>query len=146
MRLAGKLLLFIALLIVALVVVPFGRIGWSEALVNERTFSEPFFWFNSPEAILWGFELLYFFVFGVLVASLFSSKAPRLFAFAFGAICGVVHFWLSRDHIMPEAPSSLYVWVYGTYAMPAIGALVGALALKLVPNYSFKRTADVGLR
>ena len=146
MKLAAKLLVFVVLVIVAVVAASFGRVGWSEALTNERTFTEPFAWFNSPEAISWGFELLFFFAFGMLVARLFQPEAPRLWAFAFGAICGALHFWLSRDHFASEAPWSLYVWAYGNYVMPAVGALLGALALQWVPNYSFKRTADVGLR
>src|SRR5262249_14311297 len=117
MKLAWKLLAFASLLIAVTVIAPFGRAAWSEALVNNRTFSEPFIWFNSPEAIYWAFELLFFFAFGLLVAALFRSSHSHRWALAFGAAGGAFHFLLSRDQLMRGAPWSLYIWVYGNYVM-----------------------------
>ena len=146
MNFVAKLVVFCALLLAALALAPFARHSWFMTFVNERTFSTSLSWFNPPQAIFWLFELLFFFIFGVLVAWLFRSTAPLSCALFFGAICGAFHFWLSKDHFAPEAPATMYVWVYGNYVMPLVGALLGAFALQLAPNYSFKRTTGIGLR
>jgi hypothetical protein len=141
--LASKLLQFSALLAIATFGAQYARALWFKAFINDRTFSEPFIWFDSGHAILWCFELLFFFLFGLLVAGLFRSNRPHQWALAFGAICGAFHFLSSRDHFTQEASWSFHLWVYGVYFMPALGALLGAIALQLVSNNSFKRT---GLR
>ena len=125
MNLTSKKVAFCALLIAALASAPYARHLWFESFVVDRTFSTSFIWFDPGQAISWLFELLFFFFFGLLVARLFRANAPFSWALVLGAICAAEHLLYTTNFIY-EASPSVYVWAYGTYAMPLIGVLFGA--------------------
>jgi len=140
-QLAWRISVFCLLVLVASNAARFGRAGWFEAFVNNRTFHEPFGWLDIAGLILWSFEFLFFFAMGILVSGLFRSHRPGLWALAFGAICGALHLLPSHHGFSPDASWSVYFWVYSIYFIPALAAWTGAFSHKLVPNYSLKRTA-----
>ncbi len=139
-QIVQKAFAFCALLVAACLGAHVGRIAWFHAFINERMFSEPFAWFNSPQALSWSFELLFFFVFGVVVGWIFRTSKPRLWGFALGAICGALHFFGAVDLLQPEAPISIYFWVYGVYAVPSLGALLGATTSQWISGHSMGPT------
>ena len=135
---ARRTLIFVVLVVVAIVAGQFGRMGWFAAFVENRTFSEPFGILDWASLISWCFEFLFFFAFGVVIASLFSSNHPLRWSFAFGGICGALRFSWSHYHFYSEANWATYFWAYGSSFMPALGALAGAKAAQLLSAWRIR--------
>jgi len=125
-QLAWRIAVFCLLALVTSNAALYGRGGWFEAFVSNRTFVEPFGWLDAGSLIMWAFELLLFFALGVVVSGLFRAYRPSLWALTFGAICGVLHFLPSQHWFAHDAPRSAYFWLYGVYFIPAFGAWLGS--------------------
>jgi len=125
---AWKFAVFGLLVLTAVVCSQLGRVGWFEAFIDNRIFSVPFGILDWAQLISWCFEFLFFFACGVLVAGLFIANGPRWWGFAFGLICGLLHFLGSGNGFTSNATWSTYFWAYGVYLVPALGAFVGASA------------------
>jgi len=127
-----RLVAFVILLKVATYGAWYGSAGWDEAFVNERTFSLSFGWFNWGSLISWSFYLIFFFALGLLVASSFGPPHATWWAVALGLAYGLLSLQHSGHFFQPGDSWGAYVFAYGTYAMPALGSLCGALAAKLL--------------
>ena len=141
MKVFWKLVAFVVLLKVASYGGWYGSAGWDEAFVNERTFTLSFGWFNWATLISWSFYLLFFFALGLLVASSFGPPHAAWWAIALGVVYGLERLRHSGHFFQPDDGWFTYLFAYGTYVMPALGALCGAAAADL---FARRRASQVG--
>ena len=122
----GRMAIFLAIFIAVVIFVDPLRHWWWMTAVANRSFTSSFVWLDYAYCLIWLFEFAWSFVAGFLVA-LVMRAAPVPWAVALGAVAGFMHFLLAHDHIAPGAPAIYPVWVYGTYAVPLLGAFLGAI-------------------
>ena len=138
MKVIWKLVTFVILLKLAGFGAWYGSAGWNEAFVNERTFTLWFGWFYWGALIAWSFYLILFFALGLLVASSFGPPHATWWAVALGLAYGLVRLQHSGFFY---GVWSADLFSSGAYVVPAIGALCGALAAKLLAR---RRVMPVG--
>ena len=128
MKVLLRLVAFVILLKLATYGAWYGSVGWNEAFVNERTFTLWFGWFYWGALISWSFYFIFFFALGLLVARSFGTPHATWWAIALGLAYGLVR--LQRSGFFYVGWST-DLFSCGTYIMPALGALCGALSAKL---------------
>ena len=121
-----NLVIWMATLAFATFAIPPLRLFWSHLTLNGHTFSTSLIWLHYGYLLIWLFEFLWSFVVGVALARALRSNYTLSVASSLGIAAGLLHFLRSRNYINPEAHWSTYVWVYGEYFVPAIGAAIGA--------------------
>jgi len=126
MSLLYRIVVFALLLTVAIYGGWYGSAGWDSAFINERVFSAPFGWVEWASLISWSFFLIFFFALGLLFAALFGPPYSVWWALALGCAYGFRYFRLSGHSFQPDANWATYFFAYGTYFMPALGAVAGA--------------------
>jgi hypothetical protein len=125
-RLAWNLAVSGALFLAAGYVVPVLRSWWYETIFQGHRFSTPFVWIDPAHALIWLFEFSWSLVAGLILGRLVASSHIVIWAFIFGILCGLLHFLGSHDAFGAGAYWSTYVWVYGQYMVPGLGAAAGA--------------------
>ena len=125
-QLARDLALSGALFLGAGYLVPVLRSWWFEAMFQRRTFSVPFVWLDPSHALIWVFEFSWAVAAGLILGRLLLFSRVVSWAFVFGLLCGLLHFLRSRDAFGVGAHWSAYIWVYGQYILPGLGAAAGA--------------------
>jgi hypothetical protein len=94
-----------------------------DAFVESRSFAAPMTW---ALGMTWGFDFAWSLVLGALLGAVLRSGSAMLWAAAAGIAYGSVDFALTRHHLSSALPWSLYAWIYGQYAVPCVGAVIGA--------------------
>jgi hypothetical protein len=102
-------------------------------LLEGKTFSSQFLWFDPIHAIYWAFTFIWSFVVGATVVALFPSSRFKAAALA-GATAGLVRALATRAWISDDANWPTFVWVYGEYFIPLLGAVVGAAVMHRLPT------------
>jgi hypothetical protein len=122
-----RMVLFLAIFASVIIFVDPLRQWWWMTVIANRSFVSPFQWLDYAYCLIWLFEFMWSMVAGFLVALVMRSYASVSWALALAAVCGVMNFLLTHDHIGAEAPWIYPVWVYGTYLVPLLGAFIGAV-------------------
>ena len=107
---------------------PWARIGWSAIAVPE-SYSTTLAWLDYAFLSEWTFEFLWAGAFGVLLTRALRSRGVFWWSLLIGIQLGASHFAFSRWHFASDAPLSVYVWAYGQYVVPVIGAVVASLSV-----------------
>jgi len=114
------------------------RAWWFDAVLVGRSF--PSFrgtweWLDLASLGVWAFEFAWSLVVGVVAAFMVRSRHRVLWAVSCGALGGFAEFLISRNTLSPIAPWTDYVWAYGTYFVPMLGAgLAAAIVSALLPR------------
>jgi len=101
---------------------PWARLGWSTIFVPESHSTTVARIFLSD----WTFEFLWGAAFGVLLTRSLRSRGAFWWSLSLGVGLGLSHFALSRWHLRLDMPAYFYVWAYGQYLMPVIGAVAAS--------------------
>jgi len=125
MKNRGAAILAVATVLVVLYVIPSLRTTLVWPLLEGRTFSSQFLWFEPVHAIYWAFAFAWSFAAGAIGAAVFPSSWLQAAAMT-GAVAGLTRALTTRNWIAEHAGWSTYVWVYGEYFVPLVGAIVGA--------------------
>lgn len=125
-QLARNLAISGALFIGAGYLVPVLRSWWFQAMFRGQRFSVPFVWLDPSHALIWLFEFSWSLVAGLILGLLLRSSRVVGWAFVFGILSGVLHFVRAHDVFGAGAHWSSYVWAYGQYIVPGLGAAAGA--------------------
>ena len=124
-----------AALLAAWFMTPWARTGWFLIAVP-RSYSTSFAWLDYAFVSLWVFQLLWAVLFGAILAWLLKSKSALWWSLLLGLVLGLSQLVGSTYHFAANASPSTYVWAYGQYVVPAIGALVASWAV--VKHWSTK--------
>lgn len=125
MKLRDFLICIALMLPVVVLLLPL-RAWWFQAVLEGRSFPVTSEWLSLAELGVWAFEFAWSLVVGVVVALLIRSRRRIFFAVLCGALGGFAEFLIIQDTFSPIAPWTTYVWAYGTYFVPMLGAGVGA--------------------
>ena len=125
MRLRDFLICFALMLPVVVLLLPL-RAWWFQAVLEGRSFPVTSNWLNLAELGVWAFEFAWSLVVGVVAALLFRSRRRVLLAVVCGAVGGFAEFLIIQDTFSPIASWTTYVWAYGKYFVPMLGAGIGA--------------------
>jgi len=104
---------------------PWARIGWSAIAVPE-SYSTTFAWLDYAFLSYWAFEFLWAAVFGTLLTRTLRLRGAFWWSLFVGVGLGSSHFVFSRWHFAPDVRPAVYVWVYGQFVMPVVGAVVAS--------------------
>ena len=125
MRLRDFLICFALMLPVIVLLLPL-RAWWFQTVLEGRSFPVTADWLDLAELGVWAFEFTWSLVVGVVAALLVRSRRRVFFAVVCGALGGFAEFLIIRDNFSPIAPWTTYVWAYGKYFVPMLGAGIGA--------------------
>jgi len=95
---------------------------WSQAVLLGHTFESQW-----SLALFWGFDFFMALVAALVLALLVANSRPLLWVIALGLGFTILKVQFSRTWTAPDADWTAYLEVYGRYAVPFIGALVGGL-------------------
>ena len=110
------------------------RAWWFQAVLEGRSFPVTWEWLELAELGVWAFEFAWSLVVGVVVAFLIRSRHRVLWAVACGGLGGFAEFLVIQHTFPPMAPWTTYVWAYGAYFVPMLGAgLAAAIVSALLP-------------
>lgn len=98
-----------------------------EAFLRGRTFSSASEWMDTLSLLQWLFYIFIFTVFGFILSKLINSARCLLWVASLGFIYAIFLAVFSRNYFFREASVASHFWVYGVYAMPILGALLGYL-------------------
>jgi hypothetical protein len=119
---------------IVLLLVPL-RTWWFHAALQDRSFSTTWEWLDLAHLGVWVFEFAWSLLVGGLVAVLVRSKHRVRWALACGALGGLADFLMTRNVFFSVTPWTSYVWAYGTYFVPILGAGLAALVVsRLLPG------------
>jgi hypothetical protein len=104
---------------------PWARMGWS-AIAVPRSYSTTFAWLDYAFLSEWTFEFLWAGAFGVLLTRALRSRGAFWWSLFVGLGLGLSHFAFSSWRFASDVPPFLYVWAYGQYFMPVIGAVAAS--------------------
>ena len=111
------------------------RAWWFDAVLQGRSFPVTWEWLELAELAVWVFEFAWSLAVGCVVALLIRSKHRVLWAVACGALGGFAEFLIIRHTFSPITPWTTYVWTYGKYFVPMLGAgLAAAIVSRLLPG------------
>ena len=110
---------------------PWARIAWFAIAVPE-SYSTTVAWLDYGFLSEWGFEFLWGAAIAILLTRALRSRGAFWWSLLVGVQLGTLHFAFSHWRFAVDAPPSVYVWTYGEYLMPVIGAVV---ATWLVAKY-----------
>jgi len=134
MRLRDFFICFALMLPVVVLLLPL-RAWWFQAVLEGRSFPVTSNWLDLAELGVWAFEFAWSLGVGVIVALLIQSRHCVLWAVACGALGGFAEFLIAQHHFSPAAPWTTYVWAYGAYFVPILGAgLAAAVVSALLPR------------
>lgn len=110
---------------------PFVYQYWANTIVAWGS-HEPYFpWLEPAGALLWLMAFAYLFVAGLILAVPGRSTTAVLFASILGGLFSLAHFLLSKNWFSDNASFSAYLWTYGFYLIPPLGAAAGAYAMRI---------------
>jgi hypothetical protein len=133
MKLRNLLICIGLMLLVVVLLLPL-RGWWFHAVLQGRSFPA-WDWLDLAHLGVWVFEFAWSFLVGGVVALLIRSERRVLWAVACGAFGGFAEFLIARDTFSPIAPWVTYIWAYGTYFVPMLGAgLAAAIVSRLLPG------------
>jgi len=118
-------LVVIALLLLALLVVPWGSVWWAW-LLNDHIYPVSFGWISWAALIGWSYYALVFFVLGFALSLVVRYGRPARSALALGAAYSVIWLMRSRYRFYDTSWAIDYFWVYGELFVPPLAALLGA--------------------
>jgi len=129
-----EVLIAVAVMIPVTWLVLWLRSWWFLEVIPEQRFGASPEWFSPGHLTHWAFEFAWSFLLGLVVASVARSRSKVQLAAVCGAVAGAMHFALSKDFFTSSAHWTMYVWAYGIYLVPALGAVAGAkLRVGIVP-------------
>ncbi len=128
MKLRVLLICVVSMLPVVVLLLPL-RAWWFQAVLAGRSFPVTSEWLDLAELGVWAFEFTWSLVVGVVVALLIRSRGRVFVAMVCGALGGFGEFLIIRDTFSPIAPWTAYVWAYGKYFVPVLGAGLGAAVI-----------------
>jgi len=129
------LLVCIGLMLLVVVLLISLRGWWFQAVLVGRSFPPTWEWLDLAQLGVWAFEFAWSLGVGVIVALLIQSRHRVLWAVACGALGGFAEFLIAQHHFSPAAPWTTYVWAYGAYFVPILGAgLAAAVVSALLPR------------
>jgi hypothetical protein len=94
-----------------------------DAFIDSRSYATPITW---SLGMAWGFDATWSVVLGALLGVLLRSRSALGWAAAAGLAQGGFNFAMTQHHLSSALPWTYHVGVYGQYAVPCIGAVVGA--------------------
>jgi uncharacterized membrane protein (DUF2068 family) len=105
-----------------------GAIVWPlrdafDAFIESRSYATPITW---SLGMAWGFDTMWSVILGALLGALLRSGSAMAWAAAAGLAYGGLNFAMTQHHLSSALPWTYYVGVYGQYAVPCIGAVIGA--------------------
>jgi hypothetical protein len=105
-----------------------GAIVWPlrdafDAFIESRSYATPITW---SLGMAWGFDTAWSVTMGALLGALLRSSRAMVWAAAAGLGYGGLNFAMTQHHLSSALSWTYYVGVYGQYAVPCIGAVVGA--------------------
>ncbi len=105
-----------------------GAIVWPlrdalDAFIESRSYATPITW---SLGMTWAFDTIWSVVLGTLLGALLRSGSAMGWAAAAGLAYGGVNFAMTEHHLSSALPWTYHAGVYGQYAVPCIGAVVGA--------------------
>jgi hypothetical protein len=112
------------------------RSWWLSTVVGERRFGPSPVWFSPGHLNHWAFEFCTSLALGAVVALALRSRSTIALAALCGAIVGLVHFAESSIGVASWAHWSTYVWAYGVFVVPVVGAAVGAFLVLVLRQRS----------
>jgi CDP-diglyceride synthetase len=134
MKLRDLLVCVGLMLLVVVLLLPL-RAWWFQGVLEGRSFPVTWEWLDLAQLGVWAFEFAWSLGVGVIVALLIRSRHRVLWAVACGALGGFAEFLIVRVHFSPAEPWTTYVWAYGTYFVPVLGAgLAAAIVSRLLPS------------
>ena len=104
---------------------PWARIGWFAIAVPDSS-STTVAWLSYAFLSQWVFEVLWGAAIAVLLTRMLRSRGAFWWSLLVGVQLGASHFVFSHWHFAWDARSSDYVWAYGQYLMPVMGAVVAS--------------------
>jgi hypothetical protein len=104
---------------------PWARIGWLAIAIPE-SYSTTVAWLDYGLLSEWVFEFLWGAAIAVLLTRALRSRGAFWWSLLIGVQLGASHFAFSHWHFAPDARSSVYVWAYGQYLMPVMGAVAAS--------------------
>jgi|ERR671930_2734766 CDP-diglyceride synthetase len=113
---------------VVIVLIPL-RWWWFQNVLVGRSFPVTWEWLDLASLGVWAFEFAWSIVVGVVVVFLVRSRRRVLWAVACGALGGLAEFLIARHDFAPFSPWTTYVWAYGAYFVPVVGAGLAAAAV-----------------
>lgn len=128
-------LLCIALLILAIWLVPWGGLAWATWFLNDHIYSVPFGWLSWSGVISWTYYAIAFLAFGAVLQRLAPSPHAKLMALALGSIYSVLWFVRSSYHFYDTAALSNYFWVFGELLVPPLASYGGAVLVAKLLSY-----------
>lgn len=130
-RLRHDVMLVAGAITLAWLLTPWLRIGWMTTIAP-TSYSTTLPWLDYGFLSAWVFEFMWGAVIAVWLTRLLLSRGALLWSLVIGAQLGGLHLAFSHWHFGAHVPTSVYVWAYGEYLMPVIGAFV---ASRLVSTY-----------
>ena len=115
-------------------VTPWLHSVWFHVAVPE-SYSTTVEWLDYAFLSLWIFGLLWGAIFGVVLGRGLRSHGAIWWSLLLGLVLGLSQFLLTRYRFAPDVSLSLYIWAYGQFVMPIIGAVATCLLVeKLWPR------------
>jgi CDP-diglyceride synthetase len=134
MKLRDVLVCIGLMLLVVVLLLPL-RSWWFYAVLQGRSFPVTWEWLDLASLGVWAFEFAWALLVGGVVALLIRTKRRVLWAVACGALGGFAEFLMIRATFSSTEPWTTYVWTYGTYFVPMLGAGLGAaIVSRLLPS------------
>lgn len=119
-------LAFLGLLLLAVWLVPLGRLALHQLLIGDRIISLPFGWLSWPDLLVWSYLAVCFLGLGALVFRLNAVPRPVLWATALGVSYSLIRLFGSHYWFSDTAHWTSFVWMYGDLLIPPLAAPAGA--------------------
>ncbi len=130
----------LALLLVALLVVPIGDSIWFEWFLNNQIYSLAFGWLSETDLILWAYFAIAFAVIGSMQRIFGGAVDSHLLAFAIGTIYSVTLYLRSTYFFAEPARTLDYLWIAGAFFVPPLASYLGAALAANVVGRAYARS------
>jgi hypothetical protein len=118
---------FFAVLLVTLVVSNYVQPYWVGAFLNGRTFEPKWGWWSFSWLLLtWGYDVLVTLIAAPVLAVLLPRRATIWWCVGLGVAMAGIRLLSSRNYVSPDADTVDRAWIYGSYLMSVLGALLGS--------------------
>lgn len=117
---------FAAVLLVTLLVSNYVHPYWVREFLDGRTFEAKWGWWSFSWLLLtWGYDVLITLAAAPVLAFLLPRRSTLWWCVGFGVAMAAVRLLSSRNYVSPDADTADRAWIYGSYLMSALGALLG---------------------
>jgi hypothetical protein len=132
----------VALIVVTILTLLFSRYFhpyWVRAFLDGRTFEATWGWWSIGWlSLTWGYDVLLTLIAASFLALLLPRGAASWWYVGLGVTISGMRLLSSRNFLSPNADMADLVWIYGSYAMSALGATLGGAVARLAGRLKSK--------